>query len=99
MDYRFRNTFMDQDFAVVLLFADKPDAEFLQVSSRILRSAHPYFGRLPHLEESRGLFGAVRHASAQNYNCVGRSECILPHKPPAGTAHSNHHGQGQNQSN
>src|SRR5580704_9538974 len=41
----------------------------------------------------------VRHDSAQNYNCVRRRECILPHKPPTGTARCNHHGQGQKQAN
>src|ERR1700690_3947162 len=74
MNGRLRNSLVDQNFATVFLFANKLDTEFLQVGSRVFRPAHPYFGRLTHLEESAGLLGAERHASAQNCDCVRRGE-------------------------
>jgi len=89
LNRRPRDFQVDQNCAAVFLFTDKPDAEFLQGGGRIWRSAHPYVGRLPHLEESRGFRGAVWHASAQNYNIASAAASVssrTSHRPAFRTA-------------
>jgi hypothetical protein len=71
---------------------------FLRSAAGFSSRLTPTSGALP-ISKSLRFLGAIRHASAQNYNYIRRRECVLAPKPPAGTAPCHHHGKVQNQAN
>jgi hypothetical protein len=70
MNYRRGNTFVNQNFAVVFLFADKVDSKFFEVARGTLCSAYPHYGCIAHPKDFPGFLSAIRHSAAQNENYV-----------------------------
>jgi hypothetical protein len=85
-DGGFRNAHANQDFAVILLFADEGNAQRLQFGGRALRPAHPNFGGTSFVKDASRFLRALRHASAQHEDYVGRRERIFLHQPATGAA-------------
>ena len=88
MNCGFRDAFMNQDFAVVFLFADKANTKPFHPVRGTNRLAYPHFGCVAQAKDLPGFFGAVRQAPTQNQNYVRPRQLIIQRKPAACMAKS-----------